>query len=53
VSDALRQQVRERSGGRCEYCHLPDWRLPLEPFHVTHLETMLDPGPMIPQGLAQ
>lgn len=37
MSDALRQQVRERAGRRCEYCHLPDWPPPLEPFHLEHI----------------
>jgi len=29
----LRQRVRERAGGHCEYCGLPEEREPL-PFHV-------------------
>lgn len=37
MSEALRQQVRERAGGRCEYCRLPDWLPPLEPFHLEHI----------------
>jgi hypothetical protein len=38
VSDAaLRQQVRERAARRCEYCHLPDWLPPFEPFHLEHI----------------
>jgi 5-methylcytosine-specific restriction endonuclease McrA len=32
----LRQWVRERAGGRCEYCGLPEEREPL-PFHVEHI----------------
>lgn len=33
----LRQQVRERAGGCCEYCRLPD-RLELTgPFHLEHV----------------
>jgi len=49
VSDALRQQVRERAGQRCEYCRLPDSLPPLESFHIEHIvarqhggETVLD-----------
>ena len=37
MTEALRQQVRERAGRRCEYCHLPDWLPPLEPFHLEHI----------------
>ena len=38
MSDAaLRQQVRERASRRCEYCHLPDWLPPFEPFHLEHI----------------
>jgi hypothetical protein len=37
VSDALRQQVRERAGRRCEYCRLPDSLPPLESFHLEHI----------------
>ena len=32
----LRQWVRERAGGYCEYCGLPEGREPL-PFHVEHI----------------
>ena len=33
----MRDQVRERAGCRCEYCHLPDL-LPEEiPFHLEHI----------------
>ncbi len=49
MSDALRQQVRERAGRRCEYCRLPDSLPPLESFHLEHIvarqhggETVLD-----------
>ena len=37
MSDELRQLVRERAGGRCEYCQLPDSFPPLEPFHLEHI----------------
>ena len=37
MSPELRQQVRERAAGRCEYCLLPD-RIELTgPFHVEHI----------------
>ena len=37
ISPELRQQVRERAAGRCEYCLLPD-RIELTgPFHVEHI----------------
>lgn len=36
-NDALRERVHERAGGRCEYCRLPDWLPPLEPFHLEHI----------------
>jgi len=49
VSDALRRQVRERAGRRCEYCRLPDSLPPIESFHLEHIvarqhggETFLD-----------
>ena len=32
----IRQQVRSRAQGRCEYCHLPDI-YSLVPFHVAHI----------------
>jgi putative hemolysin len=33
----LRESVRERAGGRCEYCRLPDAALSPEDFHVEHI----------------
>jgi 5-methylcytosine-specific restriction endonuclease McrA len=33
----LRESVRERAGGRCEYCRLPDAALSPEDFHVEHV----------------
>ena len=37
MSPELRQQARERAGGRCEYCRLPD-RIELAgPFHLEHV----------------
>lgn len=40
MSEALRQAVRERAGGRCEYCRLPDWQPLLEPFHLEHIQLL-------------
>ena len=37
MSPALRQQVRERAGRRCEYCRFHEAHLPLWPFHVDHV----------------
>jgi hypothetical protein len=34
---SLRQFVRERAGGRCEYCHIPDRGEPSATFHVEHI----------------
>jgi hypothetical protein len=36
VAEHIRQQVRQRTGGRCEYCHLPD-NQGVYPFHVEHI----------------
>ncbi|HMO87033.1 MAG TPA: HNH endonuclease signature motif containing protein, partial [Lacipirellulaceae bacterium] len=33
---ATRDQVRQRAGGRCEYCRFPDHASDL-PFHVEHI----------------
>lgn len=37
MSPELRQQVRERAGGRCEYCRLPESIELTGPFHVEHI----------------
>jgi putative hemolysin len=37
MSPELRSFVRNRAGGRCEYCRFPDGQLPWSPFHVDHL----------------
>ena len=37
MSEALRESVRTRAAGRCEYCRLPDSRPPLESFHLEHI----------------
>ena len=37
MSPELRQQVRQRAGGRCEYCRLPESIELTGPFHVEHV----------------
>ena len=37
MSLSLRQFIRERAGGRCEYCHLPDFGAPASTFHLEHI----------------
>src|SRR4051812_27378601 len=34
---SVRRLVQVRSGSRCEYCHLPDFALEPEQFHVEHV----------------
>jgi hypothetical protein len=34
---SLRPFVRERAGGHCEYCQLPDTAIPAALFHVEHI----------------
>lgn len=36
VSKSIRRQIRERAGGRCEYCRKPDQYSPFA-FHVDHI----------------
>jgi len=36
IDETLRQLVRSRAGGRCEYCLLPQSALPLR-FHIEHI----------------
>lgn len=37
MTPALRRQVRERAGQRCEYCRLRQEHEPDRPFHVEHI----------------
>ena len=37
MTNARRESVRRRAGGRCEYCRLPDVALSPEDFHVEHI----------------
>jgi len=36
MSPRLKRRVRQRAGGRCEYCQLPEHLDPL-PFHIDHV----------------
>lgn len=37
MSLEIREQVRKRAAGRCEYCRLPDWIELTGPFHLEHV----------------
>ena len=37
MTGARRESLRQRAGARCEYCHLPDFALAPEDFHVEHI----------------
>lgn len=50
--DDLRRLVRERAGGRCEYCRLPDWLPPVEPFHLEHIIARQHGGLTVADNLA-
>ena len=52
MSQALRRSVRERAGGRCEYCGLPDCLPPIEPFHLEHIVARQHQGPTTLENLA-
>lgn len=52
MSPELRQQVRERAGGRCEYCRLPDWIELAGPFHVEHIVARQHRGTDVLSNLA-
>lgn len=52
MSPELRQQVRERAGGRCEYCRLPDGIELAGPFHVEHIIARQHRGTDEPSNLA-
>jgi 5-methylcytosine-specific restriction endonuclease McrA len=49
---ALRSQVIERAGRRCEYCRLHQNHLPLVPFHVEHIIARQHGGGTAPDNLA-
>jgi hypothetical protein len=52
TGEVLRQFVRDRAGKRCEYCRLPDWRPPVEPFHLEHIVARQHGGQTVPENLA-
>lgn len=52
MNEALRQLVRERADGRCEYCRLPDAHPPAEPFHLEHIVARQHGGLTILENLA-
>jgi hypothetical protein len=37
MTQSIRQFVRERAGGRCEYCRLPGFAAPAAAFHIEHV----------------
>ena len=37
MNDRLRELVRSRAGGRCEYCRLPQSAVPFAPFQIEHV----------------
>jgi hypothetical protein len=44
MNPALRDQVRQRARGRCEYCQLPDWLTEL-PHEADHIRALKHDGP--------
>ena len=52
MSGVEREFVRQRAGSRCEYCHLPDFALALEDFHVEHAVARQHRGTDDPENLA-
>lgn len=52
MGDALRDRVRNRAGGKCEYCHLPDWATPEDPFHCDHIRPRQHGGPDVEDNRA-
>ncbi len=47
---AVREQVLDRAGQRCEYCHLPQAALDLA-FHVDHVIARQHRGESLPENL--
>lgn len=52
MTGAGRDFVRQRAGGRCEYCRLPDFALAPEDFHVEHIIARQHRGSDDPENLA-
>lgn len=51
MTDAVRQAVRARANGRCEYCHLPEASVVLT-FGVEHVVPVQHDGSDAPSNLA-
>jgi hypothetical protein len=51
IPRSLQQQIRERAGGLCEYCHLPDTSTTL-PFQIDHIIAEKHAGLTILENLA-
>jgi hypothetical protein len=51
IREALRAQVRERAGNRCEYCHLPQHQV-IVSFHAEHIIAEQHDGPTTLDNLA-
>jgi len=51
MNAALRDQVRQRAKGRCEYCQLPDWLTEL-PHEADHIRALKHGGPTELSNLA-
>ncbi len=52
MSPEIRHEVRERAGGRCEYCRLPDSIELAGPFHLEHIIARQHRGVEDPANLA-
>jgi 5-methylcytosine-specific restriction endonuclease McrA len=51
VNRELMRTVRQRAGDRCEYCHMPNWALPL-PFQIDHIVAEKHGGQTVEDNLA-
>lgn len=51
VPPELREQVRNRANGRCEYCHLPEY-FSTNAFHADHVISIKQGGPTSLDNLA-
>jgi hypothetical protein len=51
VNQELARKVRERAGGHCEYCRLPEFALPL-PFQIDHIVAEQHGGETVTSNLA-
>ena len=52
MTAALRELVRQRAIGRCEYCRMPQAAMPDAPFHVEHVVARQHRGTEDPANLA-